>query len=376
MSVVVTPVETKEDLEAFIRFPWKIYKDDPNWVPPLIPQQHEFLSKDKGPFFEIGDAQLFLARRNEEIVGRISAHVNFEYERLHDSSTGFFGFFESIDDTTVSRALFDTAAAWAADRGKTKLHGPLSFSIYDEVGLQIEGFDTMPVMFHVHNRPYYEQLVLDWGFEKAFDWYAYLITRPQSYDVDKMEAMIDRILKRNNLTITNPKRNEFTLRADEVRQLFNDAWSKNWGHIPLTERQFDDIFVQLRKLLRTDLLSIILDGDELVAFSVVAPDMNPIVKKFNGRFGPLEMLRLFWYCRVRPLTSARAIILGVKASHQWRRLHHALILKIWSNFLKNYPKIESCDCSLIPESLTAWNKTLMQYEGKRNKTFRIYEKDI
>ncbi|WP_034642638.1 hypothetical protein [Desulfovibrio inopinatus] len=376
MALTVTPVETKEELEAFIRFPWMIYKNDSNWVPPLIPQQREFLSKEKGPFFDIGDAKLFLAKQDGNIVGRISAHVNYAYDKLHDPRTGFFGFFESIDDTAVSRALFDTAAAWVAEKGKSKLHGPLNFSIYDEVGLQIEGFETMPVMFHVHNPAYYERLVLDWGFEKAFDWYAYLITRPDTYDADKMEAMLNKILERNNLTISNPKRNEFRLRAEEVRALFNDCWSKNWGHIPLTERQFDDIFVQLRKLLRTDLLNVILDGDELVAFSVVSPDMNPMVKKFNGRFGPIEILRLFWYCRVRPLTSARAIILGVKASHQWRRLHHALILKIWSNFLKNYPHIQSCDCSLIPESLTAWNKTLVQYGGQRNKTFRLYEREI
>lgn len=375
-SLVITPVAGKADLEAFIRFAWEIYRDDPLWVPPLIPMQRDFLDPAKGPFFEFGQAQYFLARRDGRIVGRISAHVNGLYEKYHDNETGFFGFFECENNRETAHALFDTAAAWVRGHGKTKLHGPLSFSIYDEVGLLVEGFDSPPCMMHTHNPPYYEDLVTSWGFTKTFDWYAYRIVWKPGMDVQKYARMRDAILKRQHCQIVPIERSDFAKRGPQIKELFNDIWSKNWGHIPLTDRQFQDIFVTLQPLVRPDLESMILDGDDIVAFAVVSPDMNRSVKKFNGKFGLWQKLQLLYDCRVRPLTYCRAIIMGVAKSHQWKRLHHAIILNIIVNFLENHHKMEYCDCSLIPESLEQWNKTLRDYGGERYKVFRLYDRSI
>jgi hypothetical protein len=373
----ITPVVTKADLDCFIRFPWDLYRDDPLWVPPLIPMQRDFLSRDTGPFFEFGDAVYYLARRGNRVVGRISAHVNGLYEKYHDSETGFFGFFQCENDRETAHALFDAAAAWVRERGKVKLHGPLSFSIYDdEVGLLVEGFDTPPSMMHAHNPPYYEDLVTSWGFAKTFDWYAYRIVRKPGMDPVRMRKLRDSILSRAGCSIQPIERKDFDRRGPEIKELFNDIWSKNWGHLPLTDRQFRDIFVTLQPLVRPDLESMILENDRIVAFCVVSPDMNVSVKKFNGRFGWLEKLRLFYDCRIRPLTHCRAIIMGVARSHQWKRLHHAIILNIVINFLENHPAMVSCDCSLIPESLEQWNKTLMDYGGERYKVFRLYDRLI
>ncbi len=374
----VRPAASAVDIDAFIRFQWDIYRNDPLWVPPVISHLKGFLDKKTGPFFEIGDAEYFLAERGGKIVGRISAHVNRAYEELHDADTGFFGFFESVDDQEVADALFETAAAWVKKRGKTRLHGPLSFSIYDEVGLLVEGFDVRPIMMHSHNPPYYERLVENWGFTKTYDWYAYRIDRSygDTIDVEKLKAQRDLILKRNNLTISHPRRKEFLERSAEVRELFNDIWSKNWGHIPLTERQWNDAYAQLAPILRLDLLNIIMDGDEVAAFSVVSPDINLTLHKLNGKLGPVGMAKLFWDCRVRPLRVCRAVIMGVKKTHQWKRLHHAIMIQIVVNFIENHPKVEFCDCSLIPESLTQWNKTLQAYGGRRYKTFRLYDRNI
>lgn len=374
--VRITPVTTKADLETFIRFPWEIYRDDPLWVPPLIPMQREFLSRDKGPFFEFGDACYYLARRGDTVVGRISAHVSGLYEKYHDSETGFFGFFECENDRETAHALFEQAADWVRAKGKVKLHGPLSFSIYDEVGLLVYGFDSPPAMMHTHNPPYYEDLVTSWGFTKTFDWYAYNIVRKPGMDPVKMRKLRDSILTRAKCTIQPIERKDFARRGPEIKELFNDIWSKNWGHIPLTDRQFQDIFVTLQPLVRPDLESMILEDDRIVAFCVVAPDMNRSVAKFNGRFGWLEKLRLVYDCRVRPLTHCRAIIMGVARSHQWKRLHHAIILNIFVNFLEKHPTMVSCDCSLIPESLEQWNKTLLDYGGDRYKVFRLYDRAI
>jgi len=374
--LVIEPVVSKADLDVFIRMPWDIYRDDPLWVPPVIPMQREFLDREKGPFFEFGQAEYFLARRGGQVVGRISAHVSGLYEQHHDSETGFFGFFESENNPETAHALLDAAAAWVRGHGKIRIHGPLSFGIYDEVGLLVEGFDTPPSMMQTHNPPYYEDLLLSWGLIKTFDWYAYRISRRPGMDAEKLAKMRDAILARQKCTIQPIERREFAKRGPQIKELFNDIWSKNWGHIPLTDRQFQDIFVTLQPLVRPDLESMILDGDDIVAFAVVSPDMNRSVKKFNGRFGWRQKLQLLWDCRIKPLTHCRAIIMGVAKSHQWKRLHHAIILNIVVNFLQNHPTMDYCDCSLIPESLEQWNKTLMDYGGERYKIFRLYDKPI
>ncbi len=375
-TLVIAPVAGQADLDAFIRYAWEIYCDDPLWVPPLIPMQREFLDRDKGPFFEFGQAEYFLARRGGRIVGRISAQVNGLYEKHHDAGTGFFGFFECEENRETAHALFDAAAAWVRERGKTRLLGPLSFSIYDEVGLLVYGYDSPPSMMQTHNPTYYEDLVTSWGFAKTFDWYAYRISWKPGMDAKKMAKMRDAILTRQKCSILPIERKDFAKRGPQIKELFNDIWGKNWGHIPLTDRQFQDIFVTLQPLVRPDLESMILDGDDIVAFSVVSPDMNRSVKKFNGKFGLWQKLQLLWDCRVRPLTHCRAIIMGVAKSHQWKRLHHAIILNIIVNFLENHPKMEYCDCSLIPESLEQWNKTLLDYGGERYKIFRLYDRNI
>ncbi len=375
-TLVIAPVADQADLDAFIRYAWEIYRDDPLWVPPLIPMQREFLDRDKGPFFEFGQAEYFLARRGGRIVGRISAQVNGLYEKHHDAGTGFFGFFECENNRETAHALFDAAAAWVRARGKTRILGPLSFSIYDEVGLLVYGYDSPPSMMQTHNPTYYEDLVTSWGFAKTFDWYAYRISWKPGMDAKKMAKMRDAILTRQKCSILPIERKDFAKRGPQIKELFNDIWGKNWGHIPLTDRQFQDIFVTLQPLVRPDLESMILDGDDIVAFSVVSPDMNRSVKKFNGKFGLWQKLRLLWDCRVRPLTHCRAIIMGVAKSHQWKRLHHAIILNIIVNFLENHPKMEYCDCSLIPESLEQWNKTLLDYGGERYKIFRLYDRNI
>ncbi|EFL52520.1 conserved hypothetical protein [Solidesulfovibrio fructosivorans JJ]] len=376
-DLVVSRAAGPADMDAFIRYAWEIYRDDPLWVPPLIPMQEEFLDPARGPFFEFGQAEYFLARRNGRVVGRISAHVSGLYEKYHDNETGFFGFFECENNRETAHALFDAAAGWVRAKGKVRLHGPLSFAIYDEVGLLVDGFDTPPAMMQTHNPRYYEDLVTSWGFTKTFDWYAYRISRKPMHDAEKLAKLRDSILKRQKCTIQPIPRKEFAKRGPQIKELFNDIWSKNWGHIPLTDRQYQDLFVTLQPLVRPDLETMIVDDeDNIVAFSVVSPDMNRPVKRFNGKFGWWQKLQLVWDCRVKPLTHCRAVIMGVARSHQWKRLHHAIILNIVVNFLQNHPKMEYCDCSLIPESLEQWNKTLMDYGGERYKVFRLYDRDI
>jgi hypothetical protein len=375
MALQITPVSSMQDMEDFLQLPFAIYEGDPHWVPPVLSHQRAFLDPKTGPFFEVGEAQYFLARDGDKTIGRLSAHLNFAYEKYHDTNTGFFGFFECFDNQEAAHTLFQAAAEWVKARGKTKLHGPLSFGIYDEVGLLVEGYHQRPVMFHTYNHPYYENLVTSWGFKKAFDWYGYIMdTLPAP--VEELIKRRDEILTAAGLTITVGKTGKLLSRGPEVLELFNTLWDKNWGHVPLTERQFNDSIQQLRPILRPELVNFIEEDGKILAFSVVAPDINHTLLKTRGKLNWLGMLRLLYDSRIAPLKAARAIILGVQKSHQWRKLHHALILNIMITLSRWKEDGVWCDCSLIPESLVKWNKTLQMFGGRKWRTFRLYDRDI
>jgi len=373
-DILVIPVDGEKDRTDFMRLPWQIQGNDPYWVPPVLSEQKHILDPRKGPFFEFGKAQYFLAFHNGRLAGRISAHVSRRYEERHDGETGFFGFFECVDDRRVAGALFDAAAGWLEKRGKKRFQGPLSFTIYDEVGLLVEGFDSLPAFLQSHNPPYYQDLMTSWGFRKAIDWYALRVT---NLDVDfpAMQRRLDEIMNGQGLVLVSPKTRKLLGRAEEVLEIFNESWDDNWGHIPLTKRQFKDIFKELRPLLRPELIDFIMDGDRIAAFIITIPDLNPSIQKLNGRLSIWNKLQLYYEAKFKPVRKMRTLLLGVRKPYQRRRLHHALILSSYLRIAR-LPAVEVCDCSLIPEQLTYYLRTLEKYGAERYKTFRIFEREI
>ncbi len=373
-DVIVVPVDSERDKADFLNLPWRIQRSDPCWVPPILSEQKKILDPQKGAFFEFGEAKYFLAFHQGQPAGRLSAHVSRRYEARHDSETGFFGFFESVDDRRVAAALFDAAAAWLREKGKKRIQGPLSFTIYDEVGLLVEGFDTLPAFLQSHNPPYYQDLITSWGFRKAIDWYALRITN-RNADFSGMKRRLDEIMTGQGLVLTSPKPRELVGRAEEVLEIFNESWDDNWGHIPLTKRQFQDVFKELRPLLRPELIDLIKDGDRIAAFIITIPDLNPSIQKLNGHLPIWSKLRLFYEAKFKPARKVRTLLLGVSKSYQRRQLHHALILSSYIRIAR-LPAVELCDCSLIPEQLTFYLRTLQKYGAERYKTFRIFEREI
>jgi GNAT superfamily N-acetyltransferase len=373
-GIKIAPVQDEAAMREFLKLPWRLYRDDPYWVPPVLTHQRDFLDKQRGPFFEIGEAQYFLARVDGQPAGRISAHIN----RLHDENqgpgTGFFGFFEAIPDARVTTALLEAAATWLRARGRSRLLGPLNFCVYDEVGLLVEGFDSMPVMFQTHNPPYYEDLLTSWGLTKAFDWHAYRITR-QVVDIPAMERRLEEILKGQKVVLRNLDPRELGRRAEEVFQLFNAAWAPNWGHVPLTRRQFQDLFDQVKILLRPNLAYLLLDDDRLVGFIIALPDLNPLIKKLNGRLSPWGKLRLLYEAKYKPIRQIRALVAGISQPYQLRKLHVALILRLYMHLAQETP-CQMADLSLIPENLPHWIKVLRAFGGERYKVFRVFERQI
>ena len=373
-EILVSPVQDEAGLQEFLRFPWRLYRQDPYWVPPLLPEQRKFLDPRRGPFFEIGEAQYFLAYRQGEPVGRISAHLNRRHDEYHGAETGFWGFFEAIQDQEVANALFEAAAAWLRQRGRSRLVGPLNFSIYDEMGLLIEGFDSMPAMFQTHNPPYYADLVASWGFRKAMDWVALKIT-DRKVDVPAMERRLDDILTKQKVTLAPYNPRELARRAEEVFQLFNEAWSVNWGHVPLSRQQFDHLLHEVKPLLRPELVHMLLDGDKLVGFGIVLPDLNPVVQQLNGSLGLWGKLRLLYAAKFAPIRKVRAMVIGIAQPYQLKRLNYAIFLRTYIYLIKHTP-CDFADFSLIPENLRHWIKVIQAFGGQPYKTFRVFEREI
>jgi hypothetical protein len=373
-EITVSPVNNDAYLWEFLRLPWRIYQGDPYWVPPILSQQQQFLDPERGPFFEFGEARYFLAFQNGRPVGRISAHINRLHDTYHGPETGFFGFFECIDVPAVASALIDAAATWLRGRGKTKLVGPLNFCVYDEMGLLVEGFDSMPVMFQTHNPPYYQNLLTSLGFVKAMDWHAYKITNRQ-VDLAAMERRYAEIMHGQNVEVVTYDPKQVDRRADEVYQLFNEAWEPNWGHVPLTRRQFDDLLEMVKPCLRQEMAYVLLDQDRVAGFGIALPDLNPLVRKLNGRLTLWGKLRLLYWAKYRPVRKIRAMVVGISQPYQRRYLHLALLLRSYIYLVKHTP-CEMADLSLIPANLKPWIKVILALGGQRYKVFRVFEKPI
>jgi len=373
-EILISPVRDEAGLEEFLRFPWRIYRQDPFWVPPLLPEQRKFLDQRRGPFFEIGEAQYFLAFRNGQPVGRISAHINRRHDEYYGTETGFWGFFEAVQDQQVAHALFEAAADWLRQRGRRRLVGPLNFSIYDEMGLLVDGFDSIPAMFQTHNPPYYLELITSWGFAKTMDWVALKLTN-RNVDIPAMERRLEDILAKQKVTLAPYNPQELARRSEEVFHLFNEAWSVNWGHVPLTRHQFDHLLHDVKPLLRPELVHMLLDGDILVGFGIVLPDLNPLVQKLNGRLSLLGKLRLLYAARYAPIRKVRAMVIGISQPYQLKRLNYALVLRTYIYLVKHTP-CEFADFSLIPENLTHWIKVIKAFGGQSYKTFRVFEREI
>jgi hypothetical protein len=373
-EITVAPVQNDATLWEFLRLPWRIYQEDPYWVPPILSQQRQFLDPRQGPFFEIGTAQYFLASRNGRPVGRLSAHINRLHDTYHGPETGFFGFFESIPDQDVAAALFESAATWLRQHGKTRLIGPLNFCIYDEMGLLVEGFDSMPAIFQTHNPPYYQELLTSLGFVKAMDWHAYKITN-RDVDLEDMQRRLADILDGQDIEVVSYNPKEVDRWADQVFQLFNVAWEPIWGHVPLTRRQFDEMLEMVKPCLRPEMAHILLDHNRVAGFGIALPDLNPLIRQLNGRLTLWGKLRLLYWAKYRPIHKVRAMVVGISQPYQRRRLHLALILRSYIYLVKHTP-CQMADFSLIPENLKPWIKVIQAIGGQRYKVFRVFEKPI
>ena len=325
-EITVSPVQNDASLWEFLRLPWHIYQGDPYWVPPLLSQQRQFLDPGAGHSLRSARPGIFWPTKTAGRSGACPPTSIGSMTPLTARKPASSDSSSAIPDQDVAAALFEAAAAWLRERGKTRLVGPLNFGIYDEMGLLVEGFDSMPVMFQTHNPPYYQDLLTSLGFVQAMDWHAYKVTNRQA-DLEAMQRRYDEIMRGQDIEIVTYNPKEVDRRADEVFHLFNTAWAPNWGHVPLTRRQFDEMFDMVKPCLRPEMAFALLDQDRVAGFGISLPDLNPLIRKLNGRLTLWGKLRLFYWAKYRPVTKIRAMVVGISQPYQRRYFHLALLLR-------------------------------------------------
>jgi len=376
VHIEVTEVRSRAERNAFIKFPWQIYAGDPVWVPPLLIERKSFLDRTKHPFFEHGDAALFLARREGEIVGRIMASDDPNYNSLHETNTGCFGLFESIDDREVTAALLGAAMDWLRARGRNEIMGPLDYSTNYVCGLLVEGFQHPPTILTAHNPPYYAALFESCGLEKVKDFYAWWLADWRQA-ASRLRQLADRLKNRKAATIRSADLKKLDEESQRLRDLYNQAWQKNWGFVPFTPKEFTFMAHELKPIVEPD-FTLIAEVDGIPAgFILCVPDINVALRHANGRltrFGlPIGLAKLLYY--KRRIKTVRLVALGVVAKYRRHGIAEMLVLRaIESVMIKR--GFTSGECSLVLEDNHMMNRFLEAIGADKYKTYRIYRRPL
>jgi GNAT superfamily N-acetyltransferase len=375
LPIEIRRADTPRERAVFVKMAWQFYREDRHWVPPLIGDQLQFIDPARGAFYEHGEAALFLAYRGARAVGRISAQVNTLYDRYFQDGKGFIGFFECEDNTETSRALFTAAAAWLRGKGRRVMEGPMSFGVYDETGILVQGFATDPYVMTGHNPPHYQRLFDEAGWEKSIDWYGFRgIADVFRKELDpRYFTLAQRVLKRKGITARNiDLKHHLERDAAIVRDIFATAWNRNWGHVPLTEKEFDRLKEGVKQFVVTPLTFIVeLDGKP-IAFALSIYDANQAVKKVNGRLFPFGFIRLL--ATMKRTRRFRLILMGVLEEYRGQGIELALYSRVIEEGLRlGFTEVE---CSMVVETNEPMINSVQRMPVERYRTWRIYRKDL
>lgn len=374
----IRPVLTASERKTFIRLPTRLYADDPHYVAPLELEIEARLDAAKNPGLKDSPHQLWIAYKNGAPVGRIGAILNRAHLDRYGDETGHFGFFESEDDPAVIGALFGAAEDWLRAQGMKKIAGPFNFSVNEECGLLIEGFDTPPYFMMPHGRPYYAALLEAAGFSKARDMYALLYIPRRQFIPEKRARFIERALSKPNVAIRNLDTGDFRGDIRTIVDIYNDAWSDNWGFVPFTEDHVRHMASELRPIIEKHNIVICeLDG-EPVAFGLVLPNINLAIRDFGGRLLPFNWAKLIWRLKIKGLSEARMPLMGVRKKLHGKPIGAAFAYKIIDmvNSANMDRGIVSSELSWILENNEDMLSMLTDMGGEIYKTYRIYEKPL
>ena len=377
MSIEIIPVQNRRQLREFIHLPWRLYRDDPMWVAPLLLDEAKRFDPRRNPFYEHADVQLFLALRDGTPVGRISAHVDHLYNEFHSDNVGLFGFFESPRDARVAEALLQAAEAWLRERGMTRILGPFGFNTNGLAGLLVEGFQLPPTLLMPYNPPYYSELIEGSGYAKAKDLKAFRIEIDEAFR-ERMSEMMPRIeaigerARKQGFTARSLDLRDFDDEVRRLREIYNEAWERNWGFVPLTEREFMEEAREMKRIVVPELAVIVERGSEPVGFGLALPDFNQALKPLRGRLFPFGVFRLLRAARA--IDGLRVLTFGIKRTHRIRGVDALLYTELIRAGLRL--PYRTCECSWILEDNVLIIRAIELVGGRIHKVYRVYEKAL
>lgn len=317
-NVEVVEVESSSQLKKFILYPNKLYKGDPNYVAPLYVERKEFFDRKKNPFYKSASVKLFLAMKDNEVVGRIATCINYNHNEFHQEQVGFFGFFDCPDDYEIASVLLKVAMITIKKAGMDKMRGPASFSTNHECGFLVEGFDSPPTIMMTYNQPYLPRLAEKFGLKKVMDLLAYQVSADKPIS-PRMLKVVNKMRERSNLTVRGVNMSRFNEDLELIRKVYNNAWEPNWGFVPFDPEEFDHAAKGLKQILEPELALIVEHEGEPVAFSLALPDINQALIHLNGKLLPFGLLKLLWHTKVRnKVKGVRLVIFGVIPQYQRR----------------------------------------------------------
>jgi GNAT superfamily N-acetyltransferase len=376
LTTQIEPVNTRRQRSEFVDFPWRIYRDDAHWCPPLKMEVHAAIDPKKHPFYRYGAATQFLARRDGQVVGRILVSDDPNYNAEHNSNVGCFGMFETINDSLVARSLLNSAADWLRSRGRTSIMGPIDYSTNYPSGLLVEGFESPQRVMMNHNPAYYANLLEDWGLMKAKDLYAWWFDS-ENPSLDAWTSRAARLAKRGGVTIRHIDFKDFDNEVERCLAVYNGAWEKMWGFVKMTQDEFRHMAYQLKQMAVPELLLLAEVESQPVGFCVTLPDFNEAVRPLNGRLtwcglptGLFKLLR-----GMKRIQSGRMAILGLLPGYRRRGIAELLILQAFQ-YGKNTLGYKGAELSWTLEDNDLINRTIESVGAKIYKRYRIYERTI
>ena len=376
-SVTIRPVRTRRELKRFVKVPFRLHRDQEQWVPPLVFERMQFLDRRKNPWFEHGEAEFFIAEREGEPVGRISAHLDRRWDSYQGGSDAMFGFFEAAEDPEVVGALFDAAIEWAAAKGRARILGPMDFTTNDEIGILIEGFERAPMILQPWHPPYYRELIEAEGFAKEMDLLMWELRMGELKEGERFDPSIhaaaEKALHDEGITIRNMRKREMAAEVRRFMDVYNEAWGENWGFVPITDAEVEFQAQNLKQVLDEEWTFMAEKDGEVVGAALTLPDVNQVMAKMDGRLLPFGWAK-FLLGR-RKIDRLRVFALGVK--HDYRHTGVAAGLYLEHIRMAALPdKIHWGEMGWILETNEPMNRAMEGMGGKVVKKYRLYERSL
>ncbi len=375
-SITVRKVSTPADLKSFIDLPWQLYADDTVWVPPLKSDVHELLTPGKNPYFEHARAVYFVAEKNGNIVGRITAQVCDLVQQSMGAGIGQWGLLECIDDQAVANALFAAAQEWLKAQGMTTMYGPFNLSVWDDLGLLIEGFKEAPRIMTGHAMPYMQALVENAGHTKIRDLHAYDLDIVKGF-AQGTHRIVAAAERNSKIILRKPDMKNLDAEISLFIDILNDSWEGNWGFVPFTAAEKKYGAKKMAPIIRADMFRFCEYDGETAGFMWTVPDLNPTLKKCNGNLFPFGFLRILWALKRNRWPTVRVPLMGIRKKFQSGRQGGLMVMMMFEHIrrdvVQNYGG-ERAELGWILEDNAPMNNIIFSIGGSVYKTFRVYEK--